>query len=88
MTTVIISFLIFGTACFLLGTLYKDGKFKSGWSKWQDVGVIYDSTDYTYSMLQLRRKKDGSKQYRRVKIVRWANLPSNMIQVLDKDKLV
>ena len=51
------------------------------WGKWEDVMIVYE--DYAYSLLQVRVSNKGEKQFKKLKIVKFANLDSTQ-----KDQLV
>jgi len=70
----IIFFMIIGIfAGFILGI-----NIKTSWSKWEDVGVVYNSTEYTWTLLQSRVNENGKKQFRHVSIQKYGNLTTEI----------
>ena len=47
----------------------------NNWSDWKDIGVIYNSAEYHWRLLQVRVKTDGTKKFRHIKVMNYGNLP-------------
>ena len=52
------------------------------WNKWEDITIVYE--DYAFSLLQVRVSNKGEKQFKKLKIVRSANLDSTQKDHLAK----
>ena len=79
MVVFFIIFLVIG-----IGTGFIFGiEYKNPWSKWEDIGVIYNSTEYTWTLLQSRAKENGKKQFRHVSIQKYGNLPTEMVDKIN-----
>ena len=47
------------------------------WGKWKDIVIVYDSTEFQWNMLQAKESSDGTKKFRTIKIVKYAQLTND-----------
>lgn len=51
-----------------------------GYSKWEDVGLEYNSTNYEWYVIQTRtRNRDNYRQFRNVKVQKYGTLTSDTV---------
>lgn len=48
------------------------------WNKWEDITIVYE--DYTFSLLQVRSNNKGDKEFRKIKIVKYADLSTDQLE--------
>ena len=66
----LVVFLLVGAGIgFIIGT-----ECSKYWGKWKDIDIVYDFTEYQWNMLQVKEKSDGTKKFRTIKIVKYAQL--------------
>ena len=64
---------------FILGLDYHNG-----WDKWKDIGIVFDSTEYQWNLLQVKIKKDGTKKFRTIKVTKYNDLTKEQLEQIDK----
>lgn len=53
------------------------------WSKWQNIGVVYNSTEYVYTLLQYRINSKGKVQFAHRKIQKYGSLTQETIEKIN-----
>ena len=81
MILVIINAIIWTGLGYFWGRLHTKRK---GWSKWEDVGINYNSAECDWYMLQQRSNSEtGDKQYKHVRVQKYGNIGTELLNKLD-----
>lgn len=55
--------------------LYWGLDWNNNWKDWEDLGLIYNSAEYHWVLLQVRIKTNGTKKFRQIKVMNYGNIP-------------
>ena len=59
-------------------------EYKSSWSKWEDLGVVYNSSTSVWTLLQSRVNENGEKQFKHIKIQHYGTIPTSVLDEINK----
>lgn len=57
----------------------------SSWSKWKDISIVYDSTEYQWKLLQIRSNTNGNKEFRTINVVKYCNMTKEIQEIIEKE---